>query len=368
MATLTLSVLELALLLFGAILLGAVIYYLINNRSKPKISSEDLETEKRRVDEWKHRYRNDLDIKESEISKLRIEMKSMAENTSSYTSKIEEQDFLKKKAQDEIEKLRNQNKELKSSVALLESELEEKIQQIEAAANAAIATPKVERTGSGDYLDQLQEAQQSLIDQNNKINALLGNIDVIKEAETRQRQILNDNEELHHHIEDLQQMLANKEKEIENIQRQGQISAEMSSMLEAAQTDFQILKDKIGKLESQASLSRSVNMEYEDLKESHMRLIRDYEEQKNKLRIASNDNQHFQQELGETEEKLAEANFQRQQLQKKVVFLEELTADLQTMLESNKNLEEQIRRVGELESMLNVVSEERDELMRQQER
>ena len=66
-----------------------------------------------------------------------------------------------------------------------------------------------------------------------------------------------------------------------------------------------------------------------------------------------------------SEEKLKEANFQRQQLQKKISYLEELSRDMAAMSEANKSLENQIRRIGELESLLNVTEEERDRLKNQ---
>ena len=68
------------------------------------------------------------------------------------------------------------------------------------------------------------------------------------------------------------------------------------------------------------------------------------------------------EELTETEDKLKEANFQRQQLQKRVAYLEELNNDMQAVADANKKLEGQLKRIGELESMLNMVAEERDEL------
>jgi uncharacterized protein Smg (DUF494 family) len=77
-------------------------------------------------------------------------------------------------------------------------------------------------------------------------------------------------------------------------------------------------------------------------------------------------NQQFQLQLTETENKLREANFQRQQLQKRVSYLEELAKDIQLVAEANKKLQTQLSRLGELESMLNVISEERNELMRRQ--
>jgi len=56
--------------------------------------------------------------------------------------------------------------------------------------------------------------------------------------------------------------------------------------------------------------------------------------------------------LGDTEDKLRESNFQRQQLLKKITFLEELNRDLQQISEHNKKLENQLKRMSEIETML----------------
>ena len=107
-----------------------------------------------------------------------------------------------------------------------------------------------------------------------------------------------------------------------------------------------------------------MNLEYEDLKESHHKMSRDFEEVKIKLNALTIENQHLQAQATGLEDKLREANFQKQQLQKRSAYLEELNSDLQVVADANKKLEAQLRRVGELESMLNVVSEERDHLVR----
>ena len=90
------------------------------------------------------------------------------------------------------------------------------------------------------------------------------------------------------------------------------------------------------------------------------------EELKKKYQVISSDNKQLLEELTETGDKLKEANFQRQQLQKRVAYLEELNNDMQAVADANKKLESQLKRVGELESMLNVMAEERDELVRKQ--
>jgi chromosome segregation ATPase len=107
-------------------------------------------------------------------------------------------------------------------------------------------------------------------------------------------------------------------------------------------------------------------MDYENLKEEHLNLTRDFDEQKQKLNTVSAEHRELQSLLTETEDKLRDASFQRLQLQKRVSYLEELNNDFQEVSDANRRLEGQIKRIGELESMLNVVSEERDKLIRKQ--
>ena len=71
------------------------------------------------------------------------------------------------------------------------------------------------------------------------------------------------------------------------------------------------------------------------------------------------ENERMSRILADTEDKLREANFQRQQLQKKTQFLEELNKDLQEVSEHNNKLESQLRRISEMESLLSKVSPEK---------
>ena len=193
---------------------------------------------------------------------------------------------------------------------------------------------------------------------------MLEQIDIVKETEEKQQEILKNNEELSNQIDDLKFMLSQKEREMNNIRQKQELTTEMSSMLESTYNEFHTLQDKIQKLENQVVVSKRLNLEYEDLKEEHFKMTRDYEEQKFKYQAATTENHELQSQLAEAEEKLREANFQRQQLQKKVAYLEELNNDMQAVADANKKLEGQIKRIGELESMLNMVAEERDELAR----
>jgi len=136
-------------------------------------------------------------------------------------------------------------------------------------------------------------------------------------------------------------------------------------MLDSAYSEFNTLQSKIQKLEAQLSSSKLVSLEYEDLKEAYHKVSREHEEYKAKFHALTVDNQQLTLQLNEAEDKYRESNFQRQQLQKRVSYLEELNNDLQVVADANKKLEHQLKRIGELESMLNVVAEENQLLKNQ---
>ncbi len=300
-----------------------------------KASTAEMEKPNLAHDEWKLRYFNDMEMRDKEIMALKESLMEAEENARIYS--LEAKEMFKQKRALEVEMA--------------------SIQQ-------APPQPEQKERSNDDYLEQLRQAQNSLVEQNQKINQLLGNIDFIKEKEELQREILRSNEELSNQVSIMRAQLTDKEKELSRVRQKEQLTNEMKSMLDSTYHEFNTLQGKMHKLESQLNASRMINIEYEDLKEAHSRMSRDFEEQKLKMISLTNDHQQLQMQLTEVEDKLREANFQRQQLQKRTAYLEELNSDLQVVSDTNKKLESQLRRVGELESMLNVVSEERDLLMR----
>jgi chromosome segregation ATPase len=212
-----------------------------------------------------------------------------------------------------------------------------------------------------DYIEQLRQAQTSLLEHNEKINKLLGQIDFVKETEQKQQEILKTNEELSGQVNILKSKLELKEKEVSNILQKENLTSEMTTLLGNAHHEFNALQEKIQKLENQVVSSKTTNLQYEEAKEGYFKVSRDYEEQKLKYNLLASENRQLKANLSETEEKLAESNFQRQQLQKKVAYLEGLNNDMQAVTDAQKKLEGQIKRIGELESMLNMVSEEKNQ-------
>jgi chromosome segregation ATPase len=333
MGHLTLSIFEIIILLLGAVILGITIHFFISSRRGLKTTSVESQTLAKTLGEWKLKYFNEIESRDKELMEIKERLSEAESNSNIYSIEAEE--------------MRRQNKILQNEIESLHK-----------------IPPHPE--GQTDYIEQLRQAQSSLMEHNDKINRLLGQIDVIKEKEEKAREALRDNEELSHQITDLRRLISDKEKEISSIRQKEHLTKEMSSMLDNAYHEFNVLQDKIKKLESQVGSSKLTSIEYEDLKEEHYKLSRDFEEQKKKLNALSVDNQKLQAQLADAEDRLREANFNRQQLQKRVAYLEELNNDLQMVSDANKKLESQLKRIGELESMLHVVSEERDQLMRRQ--
>lgn len=334
MASLSLSIVEIIVLMLGAIILGITIHFFAVSRRSMKSSPMEAEKISKTLEEWKLRYFNDTEIRDKELTQLRKRLEETEENNNINVIEAEETKKLNKKLQAELDSLRK-------------------------------TAPTAEKE-KPDYIEQLRKAQTSLMEHNEKINQLLGQIDIVKETEEKQQEILKVNEELSSQVDELKFLLSQKEKEISNTRQKEHLTNEMTSMIDSAYNEFNVLQDKIQKLESQVNTSKRLNLEYEDLKETHYRISQDFEEQKRKYSAAVTENKQLLEELTETEDKLKEANFQRQQLQKRVAYLEELNNDMQAVADANKKLEHQLKRVGELESMLNMVAEERDELARKQ--
>ncbi len=332
MPNLSLSLIEIIVLMLGAITLGFTIHFFASNRQRLKSSPMEAEKISRNLEDWKLRYFNDTESRDKEIASLRERVQEAEDNNTINSIEAEEMRKLNKKLQAEI-----------------------------AASQQQQPSSSFEKEKPG-YIEQLRQAQNSLLEHNEKINQLLGQIDIVKETEEKQQEILKINEELSGQVDDLKYMLSQKEKEIHNTRQQEQLTSEMTSRLDSAYNEFNVLQDKIQKLESQVNASKRINLEYEDLKEGYYKISGDFEEQRKKYTIAINENKQLLEELTETEDKLRESNFQRQQLQKRVAYLEELNNDMQAVADANKKLESQLKRIGELESMLNVVAEERDEL------
>ncbi len=374
MATLSLTLVEIIVLMLGAIMLGITIHFFIVSRKSLKTTALNASGKMGRdLEQWKLKYFNDIEIKDKELSAIRQQLAETEENNNINSIEADEMRRMNKKLQGEIETLRKLSTEKNNSdnsVEIEEVKRQNKLLQTEIeslrkeTANSAGSASEGDKKSS--YMEQLRQAQSSLMEHNQKINLLLSQINMVKETEEKQQEVQNANKELTIQINDLKYLLSQKEEEIKNTRKKEHLTTEMTSRLDSAYNEFNVLQDKIQKLEAQVISSKRLSIDYDDLKEAQTKIARDFEDQKMKYHAATLENQQLQAQLTEVEDHLREANFQRQQLQKRVAYLEELNNDMQAVAEANKKLESQLKRVGELESKLNIIAEERDELARKQ--
>ena len=137
------------------------------------------------------------------------------------------------------------------------------------------------------------------------------------------------------------------------------LSKEMTERLEKAYEEFNFLQDRITKIHSQVIDPTKRNFEFDELEQAYFRLTKEYDELKIKHINLMDDTQRLNRDLADSDEKLRDANFQKQQLTKKVLFLEELANDLQQLSGHHKKLEGQLRRISEIESLLSRTAQDK---------
>ena len=207
-----------------------------------------------------------------------------------------------------------------------------------------------------------RDLKQTISQQQKLLNTYLKKVEAL-EQEGRE-ELKAENNQLQKEMMRLQQLLEHKEEELEELQEEIEGAKKMASRIEEVYREFDLLQQKMALLENQAGRANELAMELEDTRHSYEVVHKELLRKQEKLEEVMNENQRMRMLMDEVEDKLAESNLQRQQLIKKVQFLTDLNSDLQNISDTNKKLQTELRRIGELESMLNMMSEERDFLLR----
>lgn len=208
----------------------------------------------------------------------------------------------------------------------------------------------------------VQDLKNTIAQQQRMLDSYLQKVE---ELENEGKEELNARiEELEMKVEELMGSIEEKDESIKDLTQQAFAGQRMTSKIEEVYQEFEQLQIKIGTLEKQASRANNLAIELEDTKYSYEQVHREILRKQEKMEELMEENQRMRIQMDELEDKLSEANLQRQQLQKKVQFLTELNNDMQGMADTNKKLQTELRRIGELESMLNMMAEERDFLLR----
>jgi chromosome segregation ATPase len=159
-------------------------------------------------------------------------------------------------------------------------------------------------------------------------------------------------------------VLEQKEAELQKAKHQLSAAQKVAGRVTEVYEEFDQLQQKMADLEENANKANELAMELDDVQQAYAQLRKDFARKQERIQEVVEENEQLHQRLSETEDKLTEANLQRQQLAKKVQLLESINTELQQMSDANKKLKNEIRRIAELESMLSMVSDERDLLLK----
>ncbi len=165
-------------------------------------------------------------------------------------------------------------------------------------------------------------------------------------------------------IAELERQLQRRDYEVEELEKEGALNHRLQTHFEEVQLSYDLLQAKVEKMEGQAWQAAELAMKVDSLEQANEQLEKTLLKREEKVRELSLENGRLHEQLAETEDKLTQANLQRQQLFKKTKFLEEINNDIQQMSDANRKLKTELRRVAELESMLNLITEERDVLLK----
>jgi len=319
------GVMEIIVFLLGGVALGFFIHFFLVSRRTMSLKLPKPEppiiadAAFQNTDEWRLKYYEEMELQEKVQMQLRRELDEVRDNEELLTIEVEE---LHKE-------LKRRHEPPPPTIKVAASQEEQ----------------------SEEYLVRLQRTQDGLAEQNQQITLLLDQIELLKQTEFKHIDTLKANEELDARLNEMLSVLAIKDARILELEQQRLLSDEMEERMQKAYEEFNALREKLAKVEN-LSNPPSRQFEFEEMQQQQFKLSREFDEYKQKHLDLLEENQRLSRLLADTEEKLRESNFQRQQLQRKITFLEELNRDLQQISEHNKKLENQLRRMSEIEIML----------------
>src|SRR3984957_5386600 len=189
---LTLGLPEIIVFVLVAIILGFCIHFFWS--SKKNIRIEDAAAEGiSENDNWKLKYYNDMDMQERAQQQLRERLAETRENEQILSIEVEE---LRKEIDDFENRLSS------------------------APVPPAVVETKSPASAGFDYLTQLKSAQEHLVENNNTVSRLVGQIELLKDSESKYSTLLKENEDLTSHLTELKKHLTEKENELNQIRQQ----------------------------------------------------------------------------------------------------------------------------------------------------
>ncbi len=212
---------EIIICILGALILGFTIHFFWNSRKSMKVDELSTQDGISENDNWKLKYYNDMDMQEKAQQQLRERLAESRENEQILSIELEE----------------------------IQKEITSGFRKPASPEPIAETTHSHSGISSDDYLLQLKSAQENLSEHNQHINRLLEQVQQVKESERKYADLAKTNEQLSEQIIDLRKAVSEKENEINQNRHHQRLSEEMNARLDKAYSEFNVLQEKLQKLE-----------------------------------------------------------------------------------------------------------------------
>lgn len=200
--------------------------------------------------------------------------------------------------------------------------------------------------------------KESLHQQQQTLSYLLQQVEHLQGDNSGRDAFVRQSTALQQRIEELEVKLLRKDQELKVARQHEALAQEMAARIDDMYSEFELLQRKIISLETQAGRAAALNLELEDMRQSYQQMQKDLARRQQKLEESLSANQRLQSEVNRLEDQLAAAELQRQQLVKRTQMLQDVHSDLLAVPESQSSLEQEMRRISELQSMLKMMGSE----------
>jgi chromosome segregation ATPase len=203
------------------------------------------------------------------------------------------------------------------------------------------------------------ESRNGMEQQQQNLAYLMQRVEHLQHEAADKDAFATENLELQQRLEEMELALMRKDKELKHAHQQEALAQQMSARIDDVFREFEQFQQKVNAFETQSSKATVLGLQLEELQQSYQYQQKDLVRKQLKVEELTAENHRLRSELSLMEERLADVSVQRQQLVKKSQLLQEANIEAQSFPEGKGKLDKDLRRLGELESMLKQMDDER---------
>jgi hypothetical protein len=150
-----------------------------------------------------------------------------------------------------------------------------------------------------------------------------------------------------------------RKKNLRHLEQRSELAESLMLRLDEKQKELFHLQSRYNKLENRIEDVNYISLELEEAKVTIEQLNKDKLKREHRLTALMTENDEMRDEIFNLRKDLTEVAAEKQQLLKKISLMQDLESEWQVMAEKNHQLQSKVRRIGELESLLSLMKEEK---------